>query len=81
MRFRAPKNKIFSEQAVHSFQLKLMKQEIKRAKKGRKVFKEKVETGRSNYRENVRPELMSSVVGSTRREMWNYSAMVQNRLN
>ena len=58
-----------------------MKQKIKRAKKGRKVFKEKVETGRSNYRENVRPELMSSVVGSIRREMWNYAAMVQNRLN
>ena len=66
---------------MHSFQLKLMKQETNRAQKGRKVLKEKIETDRSNFRENVRPELMSSVVGSISREMRNHSAMVQSRLN
>ena len=81
MRFRAPKNEIFSEQALHSFQLKLLKREINRAEKGRKVFKENLETDRSNFRENVRPELMPSVVGSIRREMRNHSEMFQNRLN
>ena len=81
LRFRSPENEIFSEQSVHSFQLKLLKQEIKRAEKGRKVFKERLETDRSNFRENVRPELMPSVVGSIRREMTNHSAMVKNRLN
>ena len=64
-----------------SFQLKLLTQEINRAEKGRKVFKEKLETDRSNFWETVRPELMPSVVGSIRREMKNHSAMVQNRLN
>ena len=49
------------------------------AEKGRKVFKEKSEKDRSNFRENVRPELMPSVVGSIRRD--NHSGMVQNRLN
>ena len=78
LRFRAPKNDIFSEQAVHSFQLKLLKEEINRAEKGRKVFKEKLETDRSNFRENVRPELMPSVVGSIRHEMRNHSKMVIN---
>ena len=45
------------------------------------MFKEKLETNRSNFRENVKTELMPSVVGSIRREMRNHSAMVQNRLN
>ena len=35
LRFRAPINEFFSEQAVHSFQLKLLKQQINRAEKGR----------------------------------------------
>ena len=81
LRFRAPKNEIFSEQAVHSFQLKLLKQEINRAEKGRKVFREKLETDRSSFREKVRPELMPSVVSCIKREMRGHSAMVQNRLN
>ena len=82
LRFRAPKNEIFSEQALHSFQLKLLKQEINHAEKGRKVFKEKkLETDRSNFRENVKPELVPSVVSCIKLEMWNHSAMVQNRLN
>ena len=81
MRFRAPKNEFFSEQAVHScFPLRLLKQEINSAEKGRKVFKEKLEIDRSNLRENVKPELMPSVVSCIKREMRNHSAMVQNRL-
>ena len=66
---------------MHSFQLKLLKQEINRAEKGRKAFKEKLETDRSNFRQNVKPELMASVVSCIKREMRNHSAMVQNRLN
>ena len=81
LRFGAPKNDFFSEQAVHSFQLKLLKQEINRAEKDRKVFKEKLETDRSNFRENVKPELMPSVVSCIKLEMRNHSAMVQSRLN
>ena len=81
MRFRAHENEVFSEQAVQSFKLKNLKQEIILAEKGRKMFKEKVETNRIIYRENVRPELMTSAVSRIRREMRNHSAMVQNRLN
>ena len=33
LRFRAPKIEIFTEQAVHSFQLKLLEQEINRRRK------------------------------------------------
>ena len=61
-----------------SFQLKLLKQEINRAEKGRKDFKEKRETDRSNFRENMRPELTTSVVGCIRREMRNHSTMVKD---
>ena len=50
-------------------------------RKGRKVFKEKLKTDKSNFRENVRPELMPSLVGSIRREMRNHSARVKNRFN
>ena len=71
----------FFRTTVHILQLKLLKQEINPAEKGRKVFLEKFETDRSNFREKVRPELMPSVVGSVRREMRDHSAMVQNRLN
>ena len=81
LRFRAPKNEFFSEQAVLSFQLRLLKQKINSAEKGRKVFKEKLEIDRSNLRENVKPEWMPSVVSCIKREMRNHSAMFQNRLN
>ena len=41
----------------------------------------KIETDRSNFRENVKPELMPSIVSCIKREMRNHSAMFQNRLN
>ena len=50
-------------------------------RKAVKCSRGKLETDRCYFRENVRPELMPSVVGSIRREMRNHSAMVQNRLN
>ena len=80
MRFRTAKI-FFSEPAVHILQLKFLKQEVNRAEKGRKVFKEKPETDRSEFTENNRPELMQSVVSSIRREMRNPSTMVRNRPN
>ena len=45
------------------------------------MFREKLETKKSKSREEVRPEPMPSVVSSTRCEMRNHSAMVQNRPN
>ena len=79
--FCAPENQTFSEQAVHSFQLKILKQVLNLAKKGRKVFNGKLQLDRSKVRENVRPELMPSIVSSLRHEMRNHSAMVKNRIN
>ena len=64
LRFRAPKKEIFSKQALHSFQLKLLKQEINRAEKSRKVLREKLESDSSNIMENVRPELMNPLLAA-----------------
>ena len=44
------------------------------------MFKEKLETDKIKFMENLRPELMPSTVISIRREIRNHSAMVQNRL-
>ena len=66
---------------MHSFQFKLLKQEINRAEKARKEFKKKLETDSSKFRKKVRPELMPSVVSSFRHEIRNHSAMVQYILN
>ena len=60
---------------------RLLKQAKNCAEKGRKVFKEKLETNRSRIIEKVRPELMQSVVNIIRREKKHPSSMVQNRLN
>ena len=81
LRFHAPKKVFFSEQAVHSFQLKFLKKAINRAEKSFKVFKEKLETDKNKFKENMRPELMPSLVTSFRREMRNHSAMIQNWIN
>ena len=34
---------VFSDQAVHSFQLKLLRKEISRAEQGRRLFEENLE--------------------------------------
>ena len=71
--------KFFSEQALHSFQSKLLKCGYNPAEKDCLLFKKKLERGRSKYRDQLRPELIPFVVGSNRREIRNQSAMVQNR--
>ena len=38
--FSAPGEEVFNEQVLHSFQLKILRQEINRAQKSRKIFKE-----------------------------------------
>ena len=73
--------KFVSEQAVHSFQLKLLKQEMNRAEIGHKLFKEILETDRSKFREKVRPEWMPSVVSSISLEIGTHSTVNQNRQN
>ena len=62
-------------------QVKTPESRIKRCRKSRKEFREKLETVRSKFTEKVRPELMPSVVSKNKREMKNYSAVDQNRLN
>ena len=60
---------IFVERTQHNFYLTLQKQEINPAEKAsRNVYEQKLERNRSKFRENVRPELMPSVVSSIRQE-------------
>ena len=50
LRFSNPKIEIYSEQPMTSFQFKILKQEINRAEKARKIFKAKLETDKSKYK-------------------------------
>ena len=66
---------------MHSFQLKLLKQEINHPERGVKVFTKELDTDMSIFRKMVRSELMPTVVSRIRREIRNDLAMVQSRLN
>ena len=54
---------------------------MNRVEKDRKLFKEKLETDRSKFREKVGKELMRSIVSSNGSEKRNLSAIVQNGIN
>ena len=64
-------------QAVQSFQLRILREEINSDETGRNVWREKLETFRSKLRENMRPKLMQSVVSSIRQKMRNLSAVIE----
>ena len=42
LRFGIPKNEVFSDQAVHSFQIKLLWKKTSRAEQGRRLLYEKL---------------------------------------
>ena len=81
LRFRIPKNEVFSDQAVHSFQLKLLRKEISRAEQGRRLFEEKLGEDRGILRKEVKKELLLSIVYSIRKEMRDHSELIRKRLN
>ena len=66
---------------MHSFQFKLLRKEIRRAKQGRKFFEEKRGEDRGILRKEVKKELLPSVVYSIRKEVRDQSQLISRRLN
>ena len=62
------KNEVFSEQAVHSFQLKLLRNVISRSEQCRRLFEEKIGEDRDLLRREAKKELLPSIVYNIRRE-------------
>ena len=81
LRFQIPKNEVFSDQAVHSFQLKLLGKEISRAEQGRRLFEEKLGEDRGILRKEVKKELIPSIVYSIRKKMRDHSELISKKLN
>ena len=81
LRFQIPKNEVFSDQAVHSFQLKLLGKEISRGEQGRRLFEEKLGEDRGILRKEAKKELIPSIVYSIRKEMRDHSDLISKRLN
>ena len=75
------KTKFLSEQAVHSFQLKLLRKKISGAEQGRKLFEEKVGEDRGILRKQMKKELLPSIVYSLRKEMKNQSKLISRRIS
>ena len=81
LKFRIPKNKVFSEQAVHSFQLKLLRKEISCPEQGSRQFGEKLGQDRDILRKEVKKELLPSIVYSIGKDMKDLSGLISRRLN
>ena len=81
LRFRIPKNEVFSGQAVHSFQLKLLRKEISHAEQGCRLFEEKFGDDRGIFRKKIEKKLLPSIVYSIRIEMRDHSELISKRLN
>ena len=81
MRFRIPKNEVFSDQAVHSFQLRLLRKEISRAEQVRRLFEKKLGEDWGILRKEVKKKLLPSIVYSIRKEMRDHSELFSKRLN
>ena len=71
----------FSDPVVNSFQLRLLRKEISRAEQGRRLFEEKHGEDRGILREEVKKELLPSIVYSIRKEMRNHSKLISKKLN
>ena len=80
-RFRIPKNEVFSDQAVHSFQLKHLRKEISRAEQCCRLFETKLGEDRVILRKEVKKELIPSIVYNIRKEMRDHSELFSKRLN
>ena len=53
LKFRVPKTSVFSEPAVHSFQLRLLKEELRHARENLENVKDKVANSRRELLENL----------------------------
>ena len=61
-RFKVPENGVFSNQAVHSFQTKLLRTEINKARTDKKNVKVKLERARGTVQRGVDENFWPSVI-------------------
>ena len=76
LKFRIPKNKVFSEQAMHNFQLKLLSKGLGGAEEGGHLFDKKIKEARDILRREGKKELFTSIVYSIRKEMRYHSELI-----
>ena len=81
LKFRIRKNEVFSEEAVHSFQLKLLRKEKSRAEKGLKLFEKKHGEEKDILRKDLKKRCSPSIMYSVRMEMRNQSKFFCNLFN
>ena len=69
LKFRVPENEVFSDQAVHNFQLKLLRTETSRANEDRKRYEEMLRKARSLVQKEIDKQWWASIFGFVRRQV------------
>ena len=62
LKFRIPNNGCFDDASIHSFQIRLLKNEIHKAKRELEASKEKVNESRETLKQKVNTKLLPSIV-------------------
>ena len=68
-KFRVSENGVFSDQAVHGFQLKLLRTETSRANEDRKRYEEMVMKARSLVQKEIDEQWWASIFRFVRRQV------------
>ena len=69
MKFRVPENWFFLDQAVHNFQLKLLRTETSRANEDRKRYEEMLMKARSLVQKEIDEQWWASISRFVRRQV------------
>ena len=69
LKFRFPENGVFSDQAVHNFQLKLLRTETSRANQDRKRYEEMLRKARSLVQKEIDKQWWASIFRFVRRQL------------
>ena len=69
LKFRVPENGVFSDQAVHNFQLKLLRTETSRANEDRKRYEEMLRKARSLVQKEIDKQWWASIFRFVRRQV------------
>ena len=69
MKLRVPENGVFSDQAVHNFQLKLHRTETSRANEHRKRYEEMLMKARSLVQKEIDEQWWASICRFVRRQV------------
>ena len=69
LKFRVPENGFFSDQAVHNFQLKLLRTETSRANEDRKMYEEMLRNARSLVQKEIDKQWWAFIFRFVRRQV------------